>query len=152
MSEPRYAAHTTVHPAKSEMELKALLRKHSADRIVIGEERERIILMFEKRSRRVRFVMRLPAARLYRSDAAYQQEIRRLWRSLVLIVKAKLEAEATGLVSFEDEWLSHFVLPSGDTVGERIIPSLADAASTDQLPSLLPGAQPLALPAPRQES
>jgi hypothetical protein len=36
----------------------------------------------------------------------------RRWRALLLMIKAKVEAVESGVVTFEDEWLAHFVLPS----------------------------------------
>ena len=44
----------------------------------------------------------------------------------------------TGIVTFEEEFLAHLVLPGGQTVGERLGPEL-DAIDSGDLPPLLPG-------------
>lgn len=58
---------------------------------------------------------------------------------LALVIKAKLEAVAAGITSFEDEFLAHIMLPSGGTVGEWARPQLEVAYSTGAMPALLPG-------------
>ena len=71
--------------------------------------------------------------------AAYDQETRRLWRSLLLVIKAKLEAVATGIVTAEEEFLSHVVLPDNSTVGQWVEPQLARVYGRGDMPALLPG-------------
>jgi hypothetical protein len=71
-----------------------------------------------------------PSGRYQRSPAeqakAYQQEVKRRWRSLALIVKAKLVAVDDGITSMEQEFLGDIVV--GDTtVWERARPELERA-------------------------
>lgn len=96
--------------------------------------------MFIAHNRRVRFNLPMPdrdardithtetgRRRTATSAAeAYDQAVRSRWRALVLVIKAKLEAVATGIVTFEEEFLAHVVLPSGDTVGRWVEPQLAE--------------------------
>jgi hypothetical protein len=68
-----------------------------------------------------------PSGRYQRSPAeqakAYQQEVKRRWRSLALIVKAKLVAVDDGISTAEREFLADTVV--GDaTVYQRIRPEL----------------------------
>jgi len=48
----------------------------------------------------------IPSGEYIRTDKqweeAYDKEIRRRWRALVLVVRAKLEAIETGIASFEE--------------------------------------------------
>lgn len=71
-----------------------------------------------------------------RSDADiakhWQQACRQRWRALALCIKAKLEAVECGIVSFEQEFLAHFQMPDGRTIGDHIIHQLKD----NQLPKL----------------
>jgi hypothetical protein len=68
----------------------------------------------------------------------------RRWRSLLLRIKAKLEAIADGMTTVEEEFLANLMLPDGSTVIEEVLPRLAVAYETGKMPQLLPG-----LPAPR---
>jgi hypothetical protein len=57
------------------------------------------------------------------------QEERRLWRSLLLVIKAKLESVAAGIETVEEAFLAQTVLPNGETLSklhrEFIKPAIA---------------------------
>jgi hypothetical protein len=55
-----------------------------------------------------------------------------------LVIKAKLEAVESGIACFEEEFMAHIVLPDGRTVGEHVIPGIAQAYETGNVPALLP--------------
>ena len=80
---------------------------------------------------------------------AYDAEIRRRWRSMVLVTKAKLVAVADGISTLEKEFLANVVLGDGTTVGESSVPMLKAMALDGSIPSALPvpGNGPLALEA-----
>lgn len=63
---------------------------------------------------------------------------RQRWRALALVIKAKLEAVEAGITEFEEEFLAHIVLPNGGTVGQFMLPQVATAYETGQMPPLLP--------------
>lgn len=65
------------------------------------------------------------------------QERRRRWRALLLVVKAKLEAVATGITTLESEFLGDLVMPNGVTISERLLPDLRKAVEGGRLPNLL---------------
>lgn len=67
----------------------------------------------------------------------FQQAGRQRWRALSLAIKAKLEAVASGITSFEEEFLAHVVMPNGKTLGSTIIPQIADAYANKKMPPLL---------------
>ena len=73
-------------------------------------------------------------------EKAYDQVVRQRWRSLLLLIKAKLEAIEMGIASFEEEFLPYMVLPDGRTVSQGLMPEIYRAAEggTD-LPMLPPG-------------
>lgn len=83
-----------------------------------------------------------PSRRQRRTDAqvekAYEQAVRQRWRALALMVKAKLEAVEAEIATFEEEFLAHIVLPDGSTVGQTMIPQVAVAYETGQMPKMLP--------------
>jgi hypothetical protein len=156
----KYAASTQVSPEKSKAEIEELLRKYGADQFFsgwadgTGEDGGKAALGFRCQGRFVRFVLPLPSKgerRFHRhrgssyltvSDAAarerWEQEVRRRWRALALVIKAKLEAVSTGITSFESEFLAHIVMPDGRTVGEHVVPAIATAYETGKPMALLP--------------
>jgi hypothetical protein len=154
MPSSRYAEGTTVSIERSRAELEALLVRFGATGFLYGWSGQQGMIAFELRGRRCRFVVRPPteeempalreAARKQRqasrdAEKLVDQEIRRRWRELVLLVKAKLVAVESGAASFEEEFLGYLVLPGNITVAERLLPDLDRAASTGRLPPLLPG-------------
>ena len=55
-----------------------------------------------------------------------------------MVIKAKLEAVESGIVTFEQEFLAHLVLPDGATVGDRVLPELENTLNGAEMPKLLP--------------
>lgn len=70
---------------------------------------------------------------------AYEQAVRQSWRALVLILKAKLEAVASKITTFDNEFLAQIMLPDGQTVGDWAGPQVDQAYSGGGMPRLLPG-------------
>lgn len=73
---------------------------------------------------------------------AWEQATRQCWRDMALIIKAKLEAVASGVTTFEDEFSSRFMLPNGNTVGQWLHPQLAQAYEMQRMPPMLPLPEP----------
>ena len=86
--------------------------------------------MFRAAGRHVKFVVDMPT-----EDA---QEERRRWRALVLVIKSKLEAVASGIVTFDEEFMAHIVLPDGQTIGQAMLPQIEAAYDAGTMPPLLP--------------
>ena len=153
----RYAEKTTVPIDRSESEIKALVNRYGARKFMSGTDEDMgvSIVSFEMQDRRVLFKLQLPDenANEFRFDgrnrrrtdvqtrAAYEQECRRLWRSLVITIKAKLESVESGIESFEEAFLPQIVIPGagGRTYAEFALPQIAHVYETGELPSLLPG-------------
>jgi hypothetical protein len=151
----KYAATTEVPADRSRAEIEATLTRFGATAFAYGWSADHSVaqVMFEMDGRRVKFSLTVPdrSDRQFTHDRAgrkrtetgmrnaYDQEMRRLWRSLLLLIKAKLEAVATGIVSAEEEFLSHIVLPTGETVGEWVGPQLKVIYGRGDMPALLPG-------------
>lgn len=129
-----YAQGTEVSVDRSQGELRQVLRKYGAEGIAIVESTQFSAVEFHARERRIRFKVPMPDATAHdlthtkqgtrRTDTqlrnALAAEERRLWRSLVLVVKAKLESAESGIESFEDAFLAQTVLPDNSTVAEQI--------------------------------
>jgi hypothetical protein len=152
----KYAEGTVVTVDKSRTEIERTLERFGATAFAYGWSSDHLasVVSFEAQDRRVRFTLPMPdrSAREFTHTGrgvrrteqamrdAYDGELKRRWRALALVVKAKLEAVATGIVTFEEEFLAHIVLPSGQTVGEYTAPQLAEVYGSGEMPALLPGA------------
>lgn len=152
----RYAANTSVSSEASRMEIERTVRRYGANEFVYGFNGTQALVEFVINDRRIRFVLAMPdfndrdfthtpSKGLRRSPAAqeteYEQAIRQRWRALNLVIKAKLEAVAAGIVAFDEEFLAHVVLPNGYTVGDTVGPKVAEAYALGAVPTDL-----LALP------
>lgn len=137
-----YAENTTVSVERSQAEIQEIVRKYGADGYISGWQGNKAMIEFFASQRRVRSILILPsdkaefatAGQRRRTGAqviaAMEQEHRRRWRALGLVIKAKLEAVSSGIVSFEDEFLAQIVLPDGRTVAEHTGPSIQRAYET----------------------
>lgn len=150
---PTYAQRTDVAPDRSRAEIERILTRWGARGFLYGWDETSAVLGFVVRDRQVRFVLPLPdrgsrefthtKVRLERrtpaaAAEAYEQAVRQRWRALALVIKAKLEAVEAGIVTFDQEFLAHLVLPSGETVGQAVAPAVERAYATGQTPALLP--------------
>jgi hypothetical protein len=147
-----YAEKTTVAPEKSRAEIEALLRKYGADGFMSGWGKDSAFIAFHAHDRMLKFVLPLPLlsedrfwkGRGWRrrteaqAEAAHEQEIRRRFRALALVIKAKLEAVESKVASFESEFMAHIVMPDGKTVADHVSPAIAAAYRTGGVPRLLP--------------
>ena len=150
-----FAEDTKVPIERSKAEIEAMLIRYGADQFVSGWGETEARIQFRANERYIRFVLPIPKkdeprftqhARYTwkrRSEAeavkAWEQELRRRWRALALVVKAKLEAVQSGIVGFEDEFMAHIVMPDGQTVAEHARPMIAQVYETGKVTALLPG-------------
>ena len=149
----QYAAGTDVSIIRSIGELERLVSKHGATGFGYGRDdgTARTRVVFRIADRMVRFDVskpdladfkRTPTGRpraLSEATRMQDQEEKRRWRALVLVVKALLVGVADGVISLSDAFLPYTMLPDGSTVGEWARPQLDTAYATAQMPSLMPG-------------
>lgn len=155
-----YAKGTAVGSEQSRMEIERTLSRFGATGYAYGWDGARAAVSFSAQGRQVRFILPLPdqndkafttytrgqygSEQRRTPDAArklYEEAIRERWRALALVIKAKLAAVDVGIVTFEQEFLGHIVLPSGVTVHEEIRGRVQMLYSGQDVPSLLPGPQ-----------
>lgn len=136
LKQRRYAQDTKVEVGASQAELKSLLRKAGAAQMLTGDDADRnmILLGFTLGGRQYR--IKASTERPSRRCESEQLE-REAWRAMVLIVKAKLEVVAMGHGTVEEEFMSNLVLPSGQTLGDEVLPKVAHAYETGVMPPLL---------------
>lgn len=150
----RYAANTTVSSEASRHEIERTLKRYGADQFMYGWDDAQALIRFRMANRYVEFRLPMPdrndPAFTHHSrgrrteteaDRRWEQATRQRWRALALVVKAKLEAVASEITTFEDEFLAHILLPDGQTVGRIMRPQIEHSYATGQSPNGL-----LALP------
>lgn len=157
-----YAATTSVSVEKSRAEIETILKRYGANKFAYYSDEQGAAIIFEAQGRRVKFVLplpnprseeftRSPSRRNWRTpeqaQAAWEQGCRSRWRGLCLIIKAKLEAVEAGILTFEDEFLAHTMLPSGETFAQWAGPRIDDILNgydhqlpAGTMPELMPGA------------
>lgn len=151
-----FAAKTTVTANASRDEIERTLVRYGADQFMVGWVDTAATIEFRLRERQIRFVVTMPSRDERRfthhsrgprapevATKEWEQAVRQRWRALALVIKAKLETVASGITSFEDEFLAQTVLPNKQTAGEWMRPQVAEAYRIGTMPAFLP-----MLPAP----
>lgn len=129
-----FASTTSVPVARTQDEIRNLLLKYGATGFMFGQGQGQALVMFEMKSRRIKFILPLPKNLNSKSE---QQLERTRWRCLLLAIKAKLECASTGITTFEQEFMAHIVMPNGLTVAENITTQIDSAYKSGQMPPLL---------------
>ena len=147
----RYAARTDVPIDRSRAEIERLLVRYGATAFQYGWEGDVSAIAFKLNDRYVRILLPMPDRADVSTSAtgkrrsgdtqqrAYDQAVRQRWRALVLIIKAKLEAIASGITTIEREFLADVVMPNNQTVGQWLTPQIEAAYQSGRMPPLLPG-------------
>ncbi len=149
----RYANKTKVSSAKSKMEIEATLVRYGADQFIYGADVEYAMVGFRFKKTMIKIDMAMPNRndREFSEDLRgftrvknvqeklYEKEVKRRWRALALVIKAKLEAVETGISTFEKEFLGFIVLPGGQTVYEMTHKKIKQAYDKGVNVPLLPG-------------
>lgn len=138
-----YAAQTEVPVSRTRQAIEDLLTKSKCTQFVIGSDSEsrKAMVQFKANNRIVRFTVAMPDPadkkfthiNILRRRTGSQvgklvaQAERQRWRALFLVIKAKLESVESSIATFEEEFLAHIVLPDDRTVGDHIVPRIAEA-------------------------
>lgn len=146
-----YASETTVPVFRSQQEIQEIIGRYGASSFMFGMKGSQAMIGFEAGGRQIKMIISMPDRLSFKRDkranartdkqieTCVAQGERQRWRALVLIVKAKLEAVASGVATFEQEFLSYMVLPGGRTVHEELAPRLAAWYERGEVPKLLAG-------------
>jgi hypothetical protein len=144
-----YASDTSVPVDRSKTEIERTLVRYGADGFGYGVQEKQAIIMFSMQKRKIRFHLPLPNVEDFSTtdkgrsrkpgamQEAMEQELRRRWRALSLVVKAKLESVSSGIATFDDEFMAYVVLPGGQTVSEQVTPFIEKAYATGKVGPLL---------------
>lgn len=156
----RFAADTSVPVDRTLSEIERLIYKYGAKQFARAHDEGEAHLAFTMRTRQIRFTLKIPSPAERRfthkknsrggygsprtsasAHKAWEQGCRSIWRALLLIIKAKLEAVESGISVFDVEFLPYIVV-AGQTVGDQLVPDLDRIIAANK--SLL------ALPAPTE--
>lgn len=146
-----FARGTQVPVDRSRFQIEHLLAQAGAERFAYATSATGAAIGFRINGRNIKIMVPMPDLddrNLTHNKAGYvltelqvkgrfEQEIRRRWRALLLVIKAKLEAVESGIAEFEVEFMPYIVLPGGATVAEKVLPNVAEAyASKKNIPML----------------
>jgi hypothetical protein len=131
----RYAQDTKVRAGVSKDEIERALRRAGAANIFSGYDDDRKMITLGWRIDGRCYKLAASTDRPTRRCEPEQLE-REAWRVLLLMTKAKLEAIAQGITSFEAEFMASLLLPNGSTVAEDVLPKVAEAYETANMPRL----------------
>lgn len=142
----RFAEDTRVPAERSRAEVERTLSRFGADQFSSGWTTDKAVIMFRMKERYIRIEMPIAVhgktrnkKNLVLSQDQVAQENRRRWRSMLLYVKAKLESVESEIVSFEEAFMAHVVLPNKQTVAQFMSPQIEAAYESGEMPKLLPG-------------
>jgi hypothetical protein len=91
------------------------------------DTRDVVLVGFRFKERRIQLEIPMPTEREAGTKAKHEAAVRQRWRALVLVIKAKLEAVASGISTLEHEFLANVVLEDGRTVAQALVPRLHEA-------------------------
>ena len=126
----RYAEDTKVSVQESIDAIRTTVGKHDGAQFFCALGEDEALVAFSKEARQVRFYISL--------EGKGEQERKAALRALLLVIKAKLEAVASGISVFEDEFLANITLPNGNLVGREVRRAIAIAYEGGEMPRLLP--------------
>jgi hypothetical protein len=144
----RYAEDTSVSPQKTRCDIEDLLRRNGAREFAFMDDGNMAAVAFTLGKRAIRVQLPYPhVSEFAKTDsgntrshadqaARREQAIKARWRALLLIIKAKLEAVASGITTLEREFMPDVVLPNGQTLGVWALPAVERALESGQMPSL----------------
>jgi len=127
-----YARGTKVPITRSRDEIERVLEKVGADAIAFMRDAGAAQVAFRLDGRHYVIRLRTPP-----DGPRAEQLHREQWRQLLLLLKAKMVAISTGITTPEAEFLSHAMLPTGETLGDHLREHPEQLTTTGRL--ALPG-------------
>lgn len=127
-----YAATTQVPVEKTKVEIERAMMKAGATAYAVAQDGKIASVHFRMKERLFRFTIDIP-------QKGGDQAVRTRWRALLLVLKAKIEAVQTGIVTLEDEFLAQTVTADNKTVSEHIQPMVAENYRVGGPPRLMIG-------------
>lgn len=151
----KYAQGTSVPISQTKAEIERTLKRYGATGFMYGEQADRAMIGFVMKDRQYRLGITYPPLKSFLGTRTYdvrspsqakiaqEAEIRRLWRSLGMIIKAKLEAVEAEITTIEKEFYADTVLANNQTMYEWGGPQVEEMLASGRMPELLPGSRGL---------
>ncbi len=123
--------------------------RYGAESFAYATTSGKAILAFQIHGKQIRISVSLPKIEDFRltengrvrtagsQREAWEKATRQIWRVLLLLIKAKLEAIENGISTMDHEFMADIMLPNGQTVGEYVMPQIRQAYITGNMPPLL---------------
>jgi hypothetical protein len=124
-----YAKKTRVPVSKTEAEIKRLVMAAGAQSYVVMTSKRLAQVGFEMKGRKILFRLPFP-------ERVSEQEERARWRGLLLCIKAKIDAVARKIESFDEAFMAHVMMPDGQTFAEHVGPRIEAAYKGENVPLL----------------
>lgn len=148
-----YASSTSVGIDRTKAEIEATLKRYGAGKFSSGwdEEAGTVFVNFFCQERFIRFTVPMPKADEKRfthggryghrrtpaqQAEAYEQELRAVWRRLLLVIRAKLESVESKIETFEESFLAQIVIPNGETMGTWAKQNLDSVYKLGEMPTM----------------
>lgn len=154
MNKRQFARGTDVPAAKTKYEIEWTLSEYGASHVATMSAPGEARIAFRYKDRNFIIPIPLPdpqdrefthtperGFRRTDEDArkAYQQEINRRWRCLLITIKSTVEMCNLGVMSLEQAFLAFTALPTGQTVGEALEHQIREACESGRPLALMPG-------------
>src|SRR4051812_31213722 len=109
----KFAAGTTVTPARSREEIDTLLKRFGASGFGYAEQDPYVAIIFELNGSTYRYMVKMPQMEDFKKNSAgyslsatgqknvWEKAVREHWRALVATIKGKLVAVDSGIETFE---------------------------------------------------
>lgn len=125
-----YAERTKVPVIRSQQEIERVLSNAGARQFCCGHDRDEAwsFIQFSLEGRMMQIRVPIPED---------EREERRRWRVLLITIKAKLEWLSLGFATVDEVFLADIYLPSGETVGQWLLPQIEQAYIGAGMPKLL---------------
>ncbi len=137
----KYASNTTVSADRSKAEIERTLIRYGVDEFMYGRSAAGAGIAFTFKGRTIKLNVPLPKRDEYKStktgEMDWEKECRRLWRVLLLWIKANLEVVESGLITFEDVFLAQTCLPDGSTVAQSTQEKIGSMITSGKMQKLL---------------
>lgn len=118
-------------------EIERVLVRYGASHFGTMSAPEKATVYFQVKGRQVQWSIPMPKGATWEQRKT-EAEIRRRWRVLLITVKAMLEAVDSKLMTFDEAFLPHIVMPgTAQTLGEVLVPRIDALYSGQSLQALL---------------
>ena len=145
-----YAAYTKVDPTRTKYEIEEMIKDHGGKNFASAENGNQGMVVFDIEDYRMVFKLHFPkstdnefqfTAGGHQRDGEtanqfWENECKRLWRSLLLAIKSKLVSVEDGVETVQEAFMAHIVMPDGRTVAQHLEGEMTKRSKIAESPEL----------------